>query len=153
MIKLARYFSSIVLFAGVLSCQSENETPPGIIPKNKMISFLIDLHIAEARINDLSLRRDSAEAFFKEVEDSLYAKNGISHDSIYQKSYEYYLRDVNGLDAIYSAVVDSLSLRERLVKEKEALKVEKEEDKDSISIVEKDSLISEEALKIKVDKK
>lgn len=118
-----------------------------------MISFLIDLHIAEARINDLSLRRDSAEAFFKEVEDSLYAKNGIPNDSIYQKSYEYYLRDVNALDAIYSAVVDSLSLRERLVKEKEALKVEREEDKDSISTVETDSLISEEALKIKIDKK
>lgn len=148
-----RNFLLIVVFGGFLSCQSENETPAGIVSKDKMISFLIDLHIAEARINDLSLRRDSAEAFFKQVEDSLYIKNGIPHDSIYQKSYEYYLRDVNGLDAIYSAVVDSLSLRERLVKEREALKEEKEEDKDSISTVEKDSLKSDDALKIKVDKK
>lgn len=85
------------------------------------------MHIAEARINDLNLRRDSAEKFFKVVEDSLFKKNGIASDSLYFKSYEYYVRDVQGLDDIYSAVVDSLSLRERLSKEKEEEKTNKEE--------------------------
>lgn len=99
------------------ACERANTTPEGILPKEKMVSFLIDLHIAEARINDLNLRRDSAEKFFKVVEDSLYRKNGIADDSVYIRSYEYYLNDVQGLDDIYSAVVDSLSLRERLSKE------------------------------------
>lgn len=119
----------LLLLLGCWACKQKNTTPEGILPKDKMVSFLIDMHIAEARINDLSLRRDSAERFFKIVEDSLFRKNGITNDSIYIKSYEYYLRDVEGLDEIYSAVVDSLSLRERLSKEKESEIKEEEKEK------------------------
>lgn len=130
----------IFLFIGssFWACEQKDTTPEGILPREEMVSFLIDLHIAEARINELNLRRDSAEKFFRIVEDSLFRKNGIESDSVYFKSYEYYLSDVQGLDDIYSAVVDSLSLRERLSKEKE-----KEEEKESAGekeSVEKDTV-------------
>ncbi len=109
------------------ACEKKDTAPEGVLPKARMVSFLIDMHIAEARINDLSLRRDSSERFFKVVEDSLFKKHGIPNDTVYLKSYEYYLKDVQGLDDIYSAVVDSLSLRERLSKEEVDKKTEADE--------------------------
>ena len=132
----------IFLFIGISfwACEQKHTTPEGVLPQEKMVSFLIDLHIAEARINELNLRRDSAEKFFEIVEDSLFRKNGIESDTVYFNSYEYYLSDVQGMDNIYSAVVDSLSLRERLSKEREKEKEsvgEKESvNKDSVNQVD-----------------
>lgn len=87
-----------------------------MLSQAEMVGFMIDMHIAEARINDLSVRRDSAVYLFETMEDSLYKKHGIAHDSIYLASYEYYLNNIGEMENIYSAVVDSLSLRERLSK-------------------------------------
>ena len=36
---------------------------------------------------------------------------------VYEKSYKYYMNDINGMDEIYEVVIDSLSLRERLGQE------------------------------------
>lgn len=127
------FFLMTIFVFSCFACEDSKTSPEGVLPKEKMISFLIDLHIAEARINDLNLRRDSAEKLFQVVEDSLFIKNGIENDTVYDNSYEYYLADIEGLDEIYSAVVDSLSLRERLSKEVEAKKdsvnAKKDEDK------------------------
>ena len=117
---MRNFFLMTILVCSCFACDDKKSKPEGVLPKEKMISFLIDLHIAEARINNLNLRRDSAEKLFHKVEDSLFAKNGIDSDTVYDYSYEYYLKDIKGLDEIYSAVVDSLSLRERLSKEVEA---------------------------------
>src|SRR5699024_9047831 len=98
---------------------NDKERPAHILSEERMVDFLIDLHIAEARVNDMSIRRDSAKIVFEKVEDSLFKKHGIVNDSIYAISYEYYLNHIEGLDKIYGAVVDSLSLRERLSETKE----------------------------------
>lgn len=111
-----KVFLIITLLVSCFACIKKEEKPPHVLSEARMVSFLIDLHIAEARINDLSIRRDSSDRLFKKIEDSLYMKHGIDDDSIYKISYEYYLNNVEGMDKIYSAVVDSLSLRERLSK-------------------------------------
>lgn len=113
---MRRAFLVITIVISCLSCAKKEEKPDHLLSEEQMVAFLIDLHIAEARINDLSIRRDSSNILFEKAEDSLFLKHGIMNDSIYALSYEYYLNDVAGLDKIYSAVVDSLSLRERLSK-------------------------------------
>jgi ADP-glucose pyrophosphorylase len=93
------------LFFFLVGCIKESRPPEGLIPKEKMISFLIDLL---TRMN-----KDSIRAFFPEVEQRLFEKHGID-DSLYMISFNYYLQEVELMEEIYSAVVDSLSLRERL---------------------------------------
>lgn len=100
----------LILFTG---CVKEEKVPDDIMTQQEMIDFLIDLHIVEAKIGLARIPNDSIKLFFPEVEDSLYRKHDIT-DSLYKKSYQYYLQHIRKMEDIYSAVVDSLSLRERI---------------------------------------
>jgi len=60
----------------------------------------------------LPLTRDSAYRLFLPYQDSLLHKRGIQ-DSLLKKSYAYYLQRPAELEAIYDAIIDSLSLREQ----------------------------------------
>jgi hypothetical protein len=100
------------LFTG-LSCVNKPKPPENIMTQQEMVDFLIDLHIIEAKISMSRIPNDSVGLFFQEVEDSLFQKHHVT-DSIYKKSYQYYLENINLMEEIYSAVVDSLSLRERI---------------------------------------
>jgi len=59
------------------------------------------------------MNKDSVRVFFPEVEKRLFEKHDID-DSLYLISFNYYLENVELMEEIYTAVVDSLSLRERL---------------------------------------
>jgi hypothetical protein len=105
----------ILVFLLILlpGCLKEEKIPKDIMSKQDMVDFLIDLHIVEARISLARIPNDSIQLFFPEIEDSLYRKHQIT-DSLYKKSYQYYLQHIRVMEEIYSAVVDSLSLRERI---------------------------------------
>jgi len=78
-----------------------------------MASFLVDLYILEAKVQNLKISKDSSKVIFNIYEKKLYEKHKFN-DSLYRVSFEYYMQDPKGLTDIYSIVVDSLSLRERL---------------------------------------
>lgn len=107
-----------ILFIGLLfmgfSCVNKPAPPEGIMSQQEMVDFLIDIHIIEAKVSMSRIPYDSVKLFFDEVEDSLYRKHHVT-DSIYKKSYQYYLEKIDLMEEIYSAVVDSLSLRERIL--------------------------------------
>ena len=107
--KLFLIFLTIAIFA----CVRKDKPPEDIMSKEQMVSFLIDLHIMEAKINVVRFPKDSTISIFPEVEKALFKKHNIT-DSIYFKSYQYYLNDMFEMEKIYTAVVDSLSLRERI---------------------------------------
>ena len=77
--------------------------------------MLIDIHIAQAAIQDLRLGTDSAAYLFKVFE----RESMINHnakDSAFYKSYSWYLDHPEQMFEIYAAVVDTLSLRESLAR-------------------------------------
>ena len=80
-----------------------------------MVDFMIDIYLAEARTTLLPVNRDSAYRLFLPYQDSLMRKRGIS-DSTLKQAYSYYLRHPTEFEAIYDAVIDSLSLREQRVR-------------------------------------
>lgn len=92
------------------------EKPEWLLEKDKMIGFLIDLHLTEARLTRLGVKRDSTQKLFEAYEKQLFDKHEID-DSIYYKSYNYYLEDIKEMKEIYVAVVDSLNVREQLLKQ------------------------------------
>ncbi|MET4109109.1 DUF4296 domain-containing protein [Hymenobacter sp. UYP22] len=97
----------------VTACQKPEEVPvpPRLLPQDKMVSLLIELHLLEARTEAAALPQDSSRALFRQAQKDLYWRHEID-DSTFVQSYRYYATHDKDLDNIYSAVVDSLSLRE-----------------------------------------
>jgi uncharacterized protein DUF4296 len=84
-----------------------------IMSQDAMVNYLIDLHIAEAHIQNLRLKKDSSVFVFKIYEKHLLEKNGLS-DSLFIRSYSHYLKKPEELEKIYEAVIDSISVRKSI---------------------------------------
>ena len=96
-----------------------SEPPSQLLSQQEMVSFLIDLHLAEAKMNYIEIgKNDSLEIVFRNYEKYLMNQHGFT-DSVYLQSYEYYLDHMELLDEIYSDVVDSLSVMNSREKAKE----------------------------------
>jgi hypothetical protein len=112
------FFVACVLLMG---CREETEVverPEELLSKPKMVSYLVDLHLAEAKLTYSDIRkRDSLEIAFRNYEQYLYEKHDIEEQA-YKRSYEYYLSNMDEMNEIYSAVVDSLSVLNSLEKNK-----------------------------------
>jgi len=75
--------------------------------------FLKDLYMLEQKVKELKLDEDSSKIIFAHYEKLLYEKHHMN-DSLYRKSFTYYMDDIKGLTKIYEIIADSLSLEERL---------------------------------------
>ncbi len=98
----------------VMGCSRAVERPAGILSEQEMVKVLMEIYINEEKVNRLSLRQDSALVVFDRFESKTYQKVGVT-DSVFQRSLDYYFGHPRELQAIYSAVVDSLQLREQRV--------------------------------------
>ena len=92
---------------------TKDDVPEGVMPESKMINILVDIHLAEARANVMTVHLDSARFYFAIYKDSIYKKNKVTKFE-FDSSYKYYMRNVSKMDRIYMAVVDSLGLRQGL---------------------------------------
>lgn len=103
------------LFLGAIflsACNlSDGKKPPNLISKTQMATILADLHVAEAQADYQFSNRDTARMAFNVLEKQIFAKHQVV-DSVFKKSYEYYLLHLKDLDQIYGGVVDTLNLRE-----------------------------------------
>lgn len=122
MIKALKKCSGIFLLISILAACTYQQGPPppdDLVPPDKMISFLVDLHLAEAKMSYGDIRQaDSLEIVFRNYERFLFDKYGIE-DSAYYRSYEYYLTNMDQLHEIYGAVVDSLSVLNSIEKNRD----------------------------------
>ncbi len=108
---MKKYFL-IVLISTLASCGENNEkAPEGVLSKEDMVRILIDVHITEAKVTQKGLPPDSAREAFHKSKEAILQKNHVKSE-IFEESYNYYMSNLKGMDEIYSAVVDSLSLRE-----------------------------------------
>ncbi|HEX9649242.1 MAG TPA: DUF4296 domain-containing protein [Cyclobacteriaceae bacterium] len=106
------YLAIVCVFTG---CVSEVEIPKDVMSKNQMISFVIDVHILEAQTGQLRISKDSARVVFQYFEDELLQKHKVN-DSLYYRSLEFYYAHPLLMEEVYAAVLDSLSLYERMSK-------------------------------------
>ena len=96
-----------LLIAFTFSC-NPGKTPEGIYEKETMVSVLIGLHMAEARVKSLELPPDSAMAYYLFQQGEIFEEYNIDTAS-YRKSFEYYSKEIGKLDEIYEEVLDSLN--------------------------------------------
>ena len=115
-----RYASgrTILVSAAVLvilsSCGNKESRPAGILSRDQMVSVMMQIYITEEKVNRLVLPRDSARQVFVTMRERIFDQSGVS-DSVFQKSFDYYLARPKQMEVIYTAVVDSLQLKEQRV--------------------------------------
>ncbi len=109
---MKKYLFITLLVIFFVSCRQQKEAVPAdIIPIEKMVPVMIDIHLVEAAISNKNLPRDSSIVVYSLYEKDIFKKHNIS-DSIYRKSFNYYTARPAMMDKLYEMVVDSLSLRE-----------------------------------------
>ena len=100
----------LVLF--LLSCEEKTvEIPQDVLPADKMVKVLIDIHLLEGSFAQKNLPRDTAIFLFREYEKDLFRLHNIG-DSTFRKSLDFYSANPIIMNKIYEQVVDSLSLKE-----------------------------------------
>jgi hypothetical protein len=104
----------ITLF-GSVSCQPKKaEVPP--LSRDQMVGLMMEIYLAEARTSLIPAPKDSSYRLFLAYQDTLMHRRGVS-DSTLRKAYAYYLEHPAELEAIYDAIIDSLSLKEQRLRE------------------------------------
>lgn len=101
------------LFLGlfVFGCQRDR-LPEGVLSKQDYAALLVDVYLAEARLNALSAQRDSLSKLYFPHEQKLLQQKGIP-DSVVLRTYRYYLDHPADLEEVYGILIDTLSLREQ----------------------------------------
>lgn len=116
----AKGFTSQISVIGVLvilfSCFScgENEKEETLLTQSQMVKALTEIYLSEQKVNRFGLARDSAEQIFESFKPVIFEKIGTS-DSIFKRSFDYYMDHPKEMEMIYTAVVDSLSLMEQRI--------------------------------------
>jgi hypothetical protein len=106
--------SFLILLAGLFlqACTSPlDPAPADLIPEKKMTAILVDIHVAESRVENLGLPHDTASVYFQRLQQEIFKKHKVKPEKFY-KSFDYYVMNVSELDKIYEKVVDSLSVKE-----------------------------------------
>ncbi|AFL86211.1 hypothetical protein Belba_3723 [Belliella baltica DSM 15883] len=99
----------IVIF--LVSC-GKNKLPEGILDEDKMVSVLIDIHIAEGLVSTLPINYDSSRTMYPMFENEVFRKHNVA-DSVFHRSLEYYLANPRIIDRIYARTIDSLNVIEK----------------------------------------
>lgn len=86
--------------------------PDEVLSKEEMVRVLEELYIAEEKVNQLALSRDSARKVFEALRPKVFESAAIS-DTVFRKSFDYYMERPRELELIYTALVDTLQLSEQ----------------------------------------
>jgi hypothetical protein len=108
MIRLFIFFCCATL---LFSCEKE-ELPGEILTPEQMVASLTELYVMEAKVSNIPVNRDSILQIADYLETRTFDKLGIP-DSVFKKSYSYYLDRPKEMENIYTVLIDSLNLREQ----------------------------------------
>lgn len=98
-----------IMVLGLAACEQEKK-PAGILSENQMVKVLTEIYLIEEKVGRLPLTRDSIEKVFPRFREKVMTKSKVS-DSVFVRSMSYYMANPAKLEHIYTALVDSLSLR------------------------------------------
>jgi hypothetical protein len=117
-----------------MACSESKELPKGILPEQKMVALLIDLHWSDAKIAQSAYTNtDSAQYHYWQLESAIF-KRYKTDTLTFRKSLAYYSQQPKLLEEIYAIVIDSLSYRESLAKTKTTKSTKSETKKDAPKI-------------------
>lgn len=98
--------------AGMTSCGEKR--PEGVLSPEEMVQVLEEIYIAEEKVNHLGLSRDSAKHVSAAMTAKVFERAAVT-DTVFRKSFDYYMEHPKEMELIYTALVDTLQLREQRV--------------------------------------
>lgn len=96
------------------SCTDSDRNNKDILTREEMVKTMTEIYLAEQKINRLGLPRDSAEREFNHFKQVVFEKIDFS-DSVFKRSFDYYMDRPKEMEIIFTALVDSLSLMEQRI--------------------------------------
>lgn len=107
---LPRILFFATAFAALLSCGEKR--PDDVLGKAEMVKIMENIYISEEKVNQLGLARDSSKEVFSAIGKKVFEEAGV-RDSVFKKSLDYYMEHPKEMELIYTALVDTLQLREQ----------------------------------------
>lgn len=107
-----RYALLLPALLGLLVSCNKSARPEGVLPPTDMVKTLTEIYVAEEKVNRLGLVRDSGEKVFDSLRARIF-RNMSYPDSVFKRSLDYYTDRPKEMQDIYTALVDSLQLREQ----------------------------------------
>lgn len=101
-------FKWLVLFLLIGGCD-QNRPPEGILNPEKMSQVLLDIYVIEGKVTETGVGSDSARKVYRYFEQKVFDEHGIN-DTIFRRSFNYYLDHPKVLSTIYSTMLDSLNI-------------------------------------------
>lgn len=105
--KLFLILSFVMIF---LSCQ-KNNIPEGVLPKEKIIPILVDIHIADANLSVSRLFKKMDDEKMKLYYQSVLDKHKISKEEL-KMNMAYYVEHGDIYNEIYEEVIISLTKKQ-----------------------------------------
>jgi hypothetical protein len=107
---------ALMLSVLLANCQRPEEAvpPSSLLPKEKMVQLLVELHLNESRVEAAHLRADSAQALYNHLQKDMFWRHEVS-DSAFWQSYRYYAVHNKDLDEMYGIVLDSIAMRKAML--------------------------------------
>ncbi len=111
----------ILLAFLLFSCTKEQKKPKNLIPKQKMINLLFDMHLAAKSRNIKTLSKERKPNYYPLI----YAKYQVDSTQ-FKESHTYYLKNIELYQEIYKKLEDSISKltkkQQKLVKKADSIK-------------------------------
>ncbi|MBD1396314.1 DUF4296 domain-containing protein [Pontibacter sp. JH31] len=105
----------------LFGCQQQNpQKPDNLIPEDKMVQILADIHILEAQIETRIVYPDTALMVFNKEQLRLLEKHGVEEKD-FRATYKFYLENIQQMDKLYDIILDTLSVREAKVRATDTL--------------------------------
>ncbi|GAB3986779.1 hypothetical protein GCM10028807_04920 [Spirosoma daeguense] len=104
---------NLLLIVGLVTgCTNlEDARPDNLIPEDKMVAILTEIHLTEAQVSRMSLAAiDSSNIVYKYLETKLFKKMQVD-TAAYRKSYNYYSTHPKEMEAIYKQITKNLERR------------------------------------------
>ena len=89
------------------NCGKSNSAPDDLIPQDKMIPILIEIHIAEAMIQLKELTDDSIAMYSKAYYDRIFEDHQVSQTQ-FENSMDYYVDHPELYESIYTKVQEEV---------------------------------------------
>lgn len=112
---MAAIIASLLNFSCSKS-KKEFTIPEDVIPKEKMVKVLADVHVAEAAINLRNVQVGNARELNASMYKDVFLKHGISKDD-FEKSYIFYSENSALFNEVYDNVITELT-RQQAAEEK-----------------------------------
>ncbi|HYG18442.1 MAG TPA: DUF4296 domain-containing protein [Ohtaekwangia sp.] len=105
--------SIVMIMLLAVSCgERETGPPPDLLSREKMVAVMVEMYVVEEKTTRLELPSDSSKKVFDLLKARLYTKTGVA-DSTFKKSFDYYMNRPQDMELIYTALVDTLNLKEQ----------------------------------------